>query len=1164
MKKYRHNKNSESGIALLFALGILSLLLVLGLGFVTNSLLARKVAFNNSSRTQAKMLGQSAISRVALAIMQFQYQTQQDATAWPDDFTNIYSYGEIKKNSSDPLTTDDQLQYPSTKLNERFSKLNYFNGVLDYDGYKNNHTKWVFLFDRNRENPNDDNGKIIGRIAYQVLPATSTSRLNMQHVLQGFEDGAWQHRQGKDINELYIDATEVFTDPNDSTKHWSSVAPSSANERMDAVPSDYDTLRSAYGLDFFYNDDGVEEEDGDRISWVKRWFAEGEKMAGYEAFEIEDNGEIRKYNRFNLSKSLNSAPALNENGYYYDDWYWRFSPLNAETEQDRWLNWLTSNNNNDDALENLADRATSFKEIAKNSPYDSGLPFLKQIGDTAGTFTAGTAALAQEYFRKQIAANLNDYCDRDEIPTSDVPAVDWKNAIPVPPATTATGSQPNYTGNEKDFYINEIGFAFQADPALANSDLEPFKAKGSKLKAELSLTPHLLVELIDIYGLSQDATLKELTFQTYLKTLKLGFKVTITGELVYKIPAGDPAVMTEQPPETFTETLEDTATDPLQLLIQMQKLDLSFPEADGSLAPGGYRAQNLVLTPAESPVADFSSVFKTKLDAHSGAELVSAKITKISFEAVNFSYQLGPMVLSRKVATADKNPDSATDLEKLETGIDFVKDFPEVNVPASGETFSFPLFPQTGLPGTLSTLDVSATGEIQNPAPAASDLSPLQKTFFLGGMEVYDPRQNLNVKEYVDPVPPATDSSDANANSDWYFKPAFANFENKNDAISINIDETGGSPDIAKLTGQVNRYSNPASPGQMAGLTAGTGFDKETVSDPAWKGDGADQHLSTAFIRNAPMESPWELGAIHRAQAWRTLNLKKAERPGGGDMRPEDFYNNANWDEPGTTYENGDGALLEQIKMTPGTRCFGKLDVNMLLKDNPSSSVNPEYASAADKPKDDDMIKALFANLSLERGLGKIDDPPSSGDVAWVLPDDISSAIIARINDARSSSGTFQNRIQFLNTGLAKGFGLWSDAVFNDLPDADQEEVAGKTINLLGVQSSELPSTVQVLIIAQSIRDIGGDGTNVAITKILPNGISKTKEDCRQGQFDCLTYDSSDFTTSEIAGIDLSNTPDQWLYYDEITGEVKMLVTLDRDPTANSGRLVVRKIEYLE
>ena len=40
---------NESGVALLFALGILSLLLVLGLAFASNALLAQKVAYNNSS-----------------------------------------------------------------------------------------------------------------------------------------------------------------------------------------------------------------------------------------------------------------------------------------------------------------------------------------------------------------------------------------------------------------------------------------------------------------------------------------------------------------------------------------------------------------------------------------------------------------------------------------------------------------------------------------------------------------------------------------------------------------------------------------------------------------------------------------------------------------------------------------------------------------------------------------------------------------------------------------------------------------------------------------------------------------------------------------------------------------------------------------------------------
>ena len=65
---------NESGVALLFALGILSLLLVLGLAFASNALLAQKVARNNSNRSQAKLLAQSAISRIATAIMYYQFQ----------------------------------------------------------------------------------------------------------------------------------------------------------------------------------------------------------------------------------------------------------------------------------------------------------------------------------------------------------------------------------------------------------------------------------------------------------------------------------------------------------------------------------------------------------------------------------------------------------------------------------------------------------------------------------------------------------------------------------------------------------------------------------------------------------------------------------------------------------------------------------------------------------------------------------------------------------------------------------------------------------------------------------------------------------------------------------------------------------------------------------
>ena len=88
---YRNELKKESGVALLFALGILSLLLVLGLAFASNALLAQKVAANNSNRSQAKLLAQSAISRITIAMMYYQAQAaQQSPPIIPLNYSDVY------------------------------------------------------------------------------------------------------------------------------------------------------------------------------------------------------------------------------------------------------------------------------------------------------------------------------------------------------------------------------------------------------------------------------------------------------------------------------------------------------------------------------------------------------------------------------------------------------------------------------------------------------------------------------------------------------------------------------------------------------------------------------------------------------------------------------------------------------------------------------------------------------------------------------------------------------------------------------------------------------------------------------------------------------------------------------------------------------------------
>lgn len=1086
--KISHKRNRERGIALLFALGILALLMVLGLAFVTNALLARKVAFNNSSRTQAKMLAQSAVSRAALSIMFYQYQlVRTDPASWPKEFTSICSYDEVKTNGGSNVVVRDQLDYGNSRRNRLYSKLNYLDSDLDYKGYEDSNASWAFLYAPDAASGSGK--KIIGRIAYQVLPSATESRLNMQQVLNGCNTAGYAHRLGKDVNELFIDAAAALSYTDGGTKYWSDCAPTAESD----VPDTYDDLLNAYGSTLF--SDAANPEDSPKFAWVKRWLKEGRKRSGYEVFEIGDEG--KKYNRFNLSSTVTNTGVG-------DPWYARFTHDNSV------------NTNNDAAVGNLAAPAKRFRETSKYSPPASGLPFLKQIGETGDKGGFETI----EAFRKQIAANFNDYCDADDIPTSNIAATAWPELTKLVAAGSGynlhdKAEWPKYTGNEKDYSINEIALALEATPSVPSNALTSFT--GDSIKTVLTLQPHLVAEVVDVYGLSASDGERAMTLDTAIQKLDIECEVTVSGKFFFRYSIGEGMFQ-----ETHMVADDIKVTASASAAPQDLTMDLTGSPTDG------YRTGSVQGT-AFTLENDLTDAFKTAWDnldlsAYANPEFQKAEISSQAvFKITNVTFRLAPVALSRMI-------------DAVQTGIDFVRCASDTDIALTPDLELF------------SEID-SSEEHIPVPEPTVA-----HKFFILGGMQAYDPRQNLNPKYSA--VPGDTDAQ----TSDWFWSPRLANYSDTidNDVLTMTMTFTDGEGShIASVTGRKNNYSSPAAPGKMPADS----YDLEIAADPAWRGTDANQHISTAFIRNAPMKSPWEIGAIHRAQAWRTLNLTSAERPGGSgddDTRPEDFTNSGSWsDSPGTSYAGGDGAILEQIKMTPRTRSYGKVDVNMLI-----TAGNSDYSTS---PSDGDMFKALIANLSLGNQLHNIDVTPAEDYSGWVDDTAVTSTIIDRVKAAHSKGdashnanedGKFLNRVQFLHyadgadNGLWNGFGLASPPAGLGT-DAAQEEIVGKTVNLLGASANELPTTVQVLIIAQSIRDLGND-TGIAITKLKHDGTAETVT-CKQGQFDYIT----DATAA-------SDSPDQWLYFDEITGEVKMLVTLDRDPDPDSGRLVVRKIEYLE
>ncbi|HJH03667.1 MAG TPA: hypothetical protein K8W19_06530 [Victivallis vadensis] len=1118
MRKKYYKCKRRQGVALLFALGILSLLLILGLAFVSNALLSQKVAFNNSSRAQAKMLAQSAISRVAASIMLYQHQAYNQADSskkfWPTSFTSLFSG--TGTDSDDPPRISDQLDYGNANSTDLYSKLNYPGNVIGYRPSDNsNKITWQLVYDKSankssQEGHNTKNKKIIGRIAYQVLPPTSSSRLNLQQVLKGAQKRSTlsnienQERFGEDISELNVEYTTPFIDTAITAPNLGGLLSASS------IPAYYDELYTAYASNLFPASLGAQEIE-DRKDWIERWFSEGTKAADFEAFLYATDSQNEKQyfaHRFNLGDD-----GLTNKG---DNWYNRFYSTAADAEaQEKNLfdNTVARRFNNSNAIDHLTADAVEFSEQSKRTPGKSGLPFLKSIADDPGTFSS------KENRRKQIAANLNDYCDKDLIPTSNVPAEDW--------ATTTT--EILYTGNEKTPYIYELGLMAKLSCTIGGTTTSGISIDptSGKLKFDLALTP--AVKLINIYNEIPNAltnltfrydlekiilkgAITKVTFDKYHYTYEDDKGVTQTDigdplEVSYPLPPSPQAASFE---ETWTADTTDTYPNIIkvastqEIVIDRENDFLggyAFKAADNNFFTCEYNSTSgptFKLTD-EQVQAKYSHLSNVKLSALQPDLKISATEMKITELAV----QSGRMLLLADYKHTYS--DASTETKKI--GIDYVKSQKQAD----------------------SELILTATASDITFNDTDSDADNYK--FLLGGMRGKDPRQNLNPKDWsiTDTILKKYDPA-----TQW--------------AAVMDVDyDASASP---QFQGKVNR-ENDAAPDK-----AGNNKDKESRPDPAWSSSG---HLSTAIVANRPMKSLWELGAIHRGAMWETLNLKLAGKPGSSDgntVELNDHQSGKSWSDSGTKYEDGDGAILDEVKLANNTRSYGKLDVNMIWD---------SYKNPNKNDYDGDLVKALFMNLrygqdltdfdggtpALTSGTTLVTKKPNDSD--WT---DFWKNYIKKFNaEGASDERPFDSRAQFLDWGtanefLGNAFGLIT--TYDTLNDAQKEEIIGKTINLLTASNGSLPTVVQVLIVAQTIRDVGGDENNkISITKIGYDGTPVTKTDCLIGQFDI----------ADNPGVP-NDSPDQKVYFDEITGETKILVTIDRNPT--DGQMMVRKIEYID
>jgi len=1129
-----HRARRERGMALLFALGFLALMLILGLGFVTTSLLAQKLAANNGNRAQARMLARSAAARAMLNIVLYNDQAILNGKSI-EDYDSICSYDKVTVNDNGTASADtavtDQLRQVNDSDGKAIvnSKLNYQIGTEDYTGEKSQ-AQWLYFYD----SPNSvaDGRRIIGRAAFQVLPRQA-GRLSLYAITGGSkvenDYGAYPHsyRWGRDIAEL--DLTHTKTLPN-----WYDTSSLTVN----TIPFKYETLYTSYG-NFFTSDEDVKKK------WIEYWFAEGKNPILKDAFAKPDpsdsKGEkVLYYNRFNISDFYYDAAARGNAA--NDNWYDRFKSGDESSNRTKGWDAVTdARKNSPEALEKLAGEAVEYKESHTTDPDvdPSGLPFLKRIGNHKWSFES------IDHLRRQIAANFNDYCDADSIPTSDKPK--W--------SVTESDKYPNYTGNEKTLYVNEIAAELGPIKLTYDKDSYAIQVKEDDLKFKL------WVELVNMYDNADAASSQlldpaNLEVETGLGAMTFTYslnRVEYTGTVKFSYKDKNGRLKTNG-------TAHFTATVNVDVPIKYDGAGSIVIGGDKfSSLTDGYSVGNgeLALTVTNpDPGTTFTDPVKAaaeqaaKARLKTGESLVenSIKITisqvdvRDQLKADNAKFQLEPVLLR---ANKNISVDGKVVCPK-DTGVDFVR-FDRV--------------------GAMTFSRTPGEDNISLNLNQAND----RNTYFIGGLEARDPRQNLN---------PRYSAGAPVESSDWKIDVKLMSVGDAASELapSFNFErsESSGRATYKVVGGKINKVGNPKidENGNPRGENVA---DKETAEDPAWLGDNNGQHVSTAYIRNAPMVSPWEIGIIHRAREWQTLNIKRAgsfEGSGGAGAGSSNTIRFADIDssygdpgtlwneETGTSYENGDGGILEFIKVGTNCRCMGKIPLT-LLRPN-ANDVDPDYNK--------DVIKMLFDGIRKGQTMKqfyaetKFDAPTEQGGTPITVDSGDITDCVNEIDRLCNLSGDkkFRMRSQFLNSEYGDLNGKYTFEMAQMDNDAQREELIGKTINLLTVNEVTPPNIFRVLVVAQSIRDVGGiasaadlSDSNKGVTMSKIHKRNKKTLKCLLGRFDYI----SDSGTWE------NNT-----YFDEITGEVRALVTIERVPATDDsgnankefGRMVVTGIEFID
>ena len=481
---------NEDGVALIFALGFLSVLLMVGLAFATSALLERKLAINNRSSLQSKLLVNSATSHVMgslqSSIMNNYNETgttnlkevpqqyikpnagfliidKNNSSGAPDDIKNrpLMISVDLKVDGTDVKTNPNPTDYEKKELQENLTErinnitiLGWTNVTLIEDNLS-----WVNM----RKEPLSKNGspnskyntsQIVGRYAYIIEDITG--KLNINDVSENLEDN--QKTTNIDESKFGIIKYDSILDPNNPTE-----------SRLGSFGSDKNKLYTS--IEQLLQDSSITSWSQDKITFANNLFT------------TYSNKEDEIYLR------PGSDPTTDKGEKYH-----KLSNIKFKKANPGFINYGEKFGENQDYFKNATYAKYDSKSENSNNTATTGIEFFNKYD---------TSLTKEEY--NQIVANTIDFLDEDLIPT-------WngnsKPKIKVESDGTITGKinltqAPTFFGNEKVPQINEITIGINGSVKLS-----PGESATDSDDADFSINIYPAIEFTDIYNADLSQTFR--------------------------------------------------------------------------------------------------------------------------------------------------------------------------------------------------------------------------------------------------------------------------------------------------------------------------------------------------------------------------------------------------------------------------------------------------------------------------------------------------------------------------------------------------------------------------------------------------------------------------------------------------------------------------------